>query len=153
MADGEVVQGTATVAVTDVEEPMVSGATVAAETACRSASALASWVNSTNNVIWEYEMTQTWCYDGNRVTNIFDPAQISGVVYGWASLLGWSYEGTLSQTVNDFYGDQWAYPSYAEGSFKLCPPRVLCFLEETPTIWLHSYADGRFDVIVPDRWS
>jgi hypothetical protein len=128
------------------DAPPVTADVIAASTGCSS-----YWVeeyakNVTHSTIWYYLQKEYTCYNGSRITYIWNPAQISGKVYAWAQADGWSYIGILNKNVWDYYGNHWVWAAWTQGSFKYCPYHLgYCPQNPTPQLEMYLYGDGHAD--------
>lgn len=136
--DKEVEEGVVRTVETTVEAP--EGQATAA--ACRWYRVWVSGLNAARAKLWTYAQRIDWCYDGRRVYRI-SPQQLSVSIPTWSAALGWRFEGTKEKVQWDYFGDRWVYRSYAMGQFQYCPPRIFCFQDKFPRIWLDTYGNGR----------
>jgi hypothetical protein len=136
--DKEVEEGV----VRTVETTLEAAAGMVPTAACRWYSVSVAGLNAVRAKVWQYTQRIDWCYDGRRVYQI-SPQQLTVSIPTWSSALGWRFEGTKEKAQWDYFGDRWVYRSYAMGHFQYCPPRIFCFQDKFPRIWLDTYGSGR----------
>jgi hypothetical protein len=101
---------------------------------CKRVWAARVYRNIYGSVVWKYFQQQGFCYDGVRVTSLFDwrrwPEQYSPA---------WQFKGHLARSRTGWAG-RWHYGTWTQGKFALC--LAWCIFAQYPWVDLDVYGNG-----------
>jgi hypothetical protein len=85
-------------------------------------------------VLWKYHQRQSWCYDGAKITSLYNWRR-------WPEVadLAWDFEGHVGRTTVGGVG-KWRYGTWTQGHFALC--ERWCTSHEYPWVDIDVYGDG-----------
>ena len=85
-------------------------------------------------VLWRYHQRQSWCYDGTRITALYDWRR-------WPEVadLSWDFQGHVGRTTVGGVG-KWHYGTWTQGHFALCGRS--CTSHKYPWVDIDVYGDG-----------
>ncbi|MER6461192.1 hypothetical protein ABT278_12040 [Streptomyces sp. NPDC001228] len=119
-------------------------------TRCTSHNATIKMQNVSHNTLWYYTLAEHYCYRGGAITSYEAEPTVTHKVYGWAELLGWSWEGAdLSGTKGpsrySWHGSSHGgLKTWRRGQFKYSPYRIGHTQQKFPQIHLYEHADGNY---------
>jgi hypothetical protein len=101
---------------------------------CKRVWAARVYRNIFGTVLWKYFQQQAFCYNGVRVTSLYDWRR-------WPELRapGWSFKGHIARAVTGRAGS-WHYGTWTQGRFRLC--WAWCIEERLPWVDLDVYGNG-----------
>lgn len=101
---------------------------------CKRVWAARVYRNLFGTVLWKYFQQQAFCYNGVRVTSLYDWRR-------WPDLRapGWSFKGHIARAVTGRAGS-WHYGTWTQGRFRLC--WAWCIEERLPWVDLDVYGNG-----------
>ena len=101
---------------------------------CKRVWAARVYRNAFGTVLWKYFQQQAFCYNGARVTSLYDWRR-------WAEVRapGWRFRGHVARAVAGRAGS-WHYGTWTQGRFTLC--WAWCVEEKLPWVDLDVYGNG-----------
>ena len=101
---------------------------------CKSVRIARVYRGAFGRILWKYHQRQSWCYDGTKVTALYDWHRWPEVVD-----LRWTFKGHVARTTSGGVGKS-HYGTWTQGHFALCGR--LCTSHEYPWVDLDVYGDG-----------
>lgn len=101
---------------------------------CKRVWAARVYRNIFGTVLWRYVQQQAFCYDGRRITSLYDWRR-------WPEIYayGWRFKGHIARFVSGRAGT-WHYGTWTQGKFALCA--AWCVREKLPWVDLDVYGNG-----------
>jgi hypothetical protein len=130
---------TGEISLTDSASAGVARAGALAETelaasGCKRVWAARVYRNIVGIVMWKYLQQQAFCYNGSRITSLFDYRR-------WAHVAapGWDFRGHIGRATTGAAGT-WHYGTWTQGHFALCA--AWCVEHKYPWVDIDVYGNG-----------
>lgn len=114
---------------------------IAQATYCGTASAAYKGYNASGQKLYEYRVSDYWCWNGTSVVSANTPyAKVTVTDLG--SVVGWSFEGHATSPYVQKLSS--IYRAFGQGHFKLSPIRVGSIQHTYPWVQLDMKKDGTY---------